>query len=193
MKEILLVIFFVFFISCGNKKNIMTVEKKCKAVPVSSEEVQRQYLHFISDSDFSKKEFEDFNKIKKGVLLYHWTEGLGSNQFLIVDFDKDFNFFYKSKSLTKKVDFDLEDKKKLSFILESLEKGSYYQSCERVNGHSNLYVLIIKCNNEVKVQYFSPYTNLYEIEPSDVNMNSIREVFGMIESNYYKSISLNKK
>ncbi|WP_426486596.1 hypothetical protein [Flavobacterium sp. 2] len=188
MKQSIVVILCAIFISCGNKKNVVSAANRynCKVIPATSKEVQEQYLHFIKDSDFSKTEFENFNKIKKGVLLYNWQEGSGSNKFLIVNFDKEFSFFIKSKGFTKKKDFVLEDKKKLNSILEVLEKGSYYQSCDRFDGHSNLYVLIIRCNDEIKVQYFSPFTNLYEIKTSDRNVNSIKEVFEIMQRNYYK-------
>ncbi|WP_026726862.1 hypothetical protein [Flavobacterium denitrificans] len=195
MKQSIVVILCVIFISCGNKKNVVTEVNtyNCKVIPAISEELQHQYLSFIKDSDFSKEEFENFNKIKKGALLYNWQEGSGSNQFLIVDFDKDFSFFIKSERFTKKKDFVLEDKKKLSFILEVLEKGNYYQSCNRFDGHSNLYVLLVKCNDEIKIQYFSPSTSLYETKTSDVNVNLIKNVFEIMQRNYYKSIVLKKK
>ncbi|WPO80485.1 hypothetical protein [Flavobacterium sp. KACC 22761] len=188
MKQLRIVFFCMIFISCANRKNAVSkIENRynCKAISVTSEEVQHQYLSFIGDCDFCKKEFENFDKIKKGALLYHWQEGIGSNQFLIVDFDNDFSFFIKSEGFVKKKDFFLEDKKKLSFILEVLEKGNYYQSCDRFGGHSNLYVLLVKCDDEIKVQYFSPFTDFYEIKTSDKNVSSIKEVFEIMQRNYY--------
>lgn len=195
MKQAILLFFSMVIISCGNTKiaasNVVN-SNICKIVPMPSEEVQRQYLCFIKDSDFLKKEFENFNKISKGVLLYHWTEDIGSNQFLIVDFDKEFEFLIKSEGFTKKKDFVLEDKKKLSFILEILQKGSYCQSCESIDGHSNLYTLFVRCNGETKVQYFSPFKHPYGIETSDVTISSIQEIFKIVETNYYKSIKIIK-
>jgi len=162
---------------------------KCEIVATPFDEVKQQYLSFIKNSDFSKKEFENFNKINNGALLYHWEEGGGINQFLVVDFDKDFNFFIKSEVFAKKIDFVSEDKKRLSFILEVLEKGNYYQSCERFAGHSNLYVLIVRGNSEIKVQFFSPFAHPDGVETSDMNIKSIQEIFKIMEQNYYRVLT----
>jgi len=194
MKQFSIVFFCMIFISCSNRKNTVSEDKSnCEIKLGTSEELQQQYLHFTKDCSFCEKEFENFKKVKKGVLLYHWKEGIGSNQFLIVDFDKGFSFFIKSEDFTKQKDFILEDKKKLSFILEALEKGNYYQSCEGFDGHSDLYVLIVRNNDEMKVQYFSGFTDLYKVKTADINVSSIKEVFEIMERNYYRSIPINKK
>ncbi|MCR4031782.1 MULTISPECIES: hypothetical protein [Flavobacterium] len=105
---------------------------------------------------------------------------------------KVFKALIKTEKFTEDIGFSEADKKKLRFVSEVLEKGSYYQKCERVHGHSTLYVLVVRCNNEMKTQYYSPFTHPYEIKTSDTNINSIQEIFSIMELNYYKNITIKR-
>jgi len=176
----------MFAIGQAQEKKVSD-EKKCEAVLTPSEILQWQYIGFMKDSFFYKSQFANFTKVKNGILLYKWQEGIGSNSFFTVDFDAGFNALIKTEKRTQGVGFSEGDKKKLKFISEILGKGSYYQHCVRDHGHSTLYVLVVRCNNAVKIQYYSPFTNPYEIKTTDANINSIQEIFGIMEQNYYKS------
>lgn len=159
----------------------------------SSEILQWQYIGFMKDSTFYKSQFANFAKVKNGILLYKWQEGSGSNRFSIVNFDKGFNALLKTEKDTEEIDFSEGDKKKLKFISEILEKGSYFQQCRRDHGHSTLYILVVRYANEMKVQYYSPFTSPYEMETPDANVNSIKEIFSIMEQNYYKNLTVKKK
>ncbi|MBZ4036290.1 hypothetical protein K6T82_16070 [Flavobacterium sp. 17A] len=183
--------FFVLFLcmtfAIGQGQEKVSDEKKCEAVLTPSEILQWQYIGFMKDSIFYKSQFANFTKVKNGILLCNWQEGSGSNRFSIVDFDNGFNASLKTEQLIEEIDFSEGDKKKLKFIFEILEKASYYQRCSRVHGHSTLYILVVRCNNEMKVQYYWPFTHPYEIKTTDANVNSIQEIFHIMEYNYYKS------
>ncbi|MEG0850950.1 MAG: hypothetical protein RSD71_18215 [Flavobacterium sp.] len=192
MKKIFGLFLCLIFAVCQSQEKKVSNEKKCQAVLTPSETLQWEYLNFMKDSVFYKSQFANFARIKNGVLFYRWQEGSGSNNFFTVDFDENFNASIRTKEFVKKVDFSTADKKKMEFISEILEKESYYQRCLKDHGHSTLYILIVRCNNEVKAQYYSPKTNLYEIETSDTNINLIKEIFSIMDRNYYKSITLKK-
>ncbi len=82
--------------------------------------------------------------------------------------------------------FSLEEKNNLKNILEILKKESYYQSCTHGVGHSSLYLLIIRHNNEKIVQYYSPFHSPYNIDISDSNIRLVQEIFGLMDHGYYR-------
>lgn len=189
MKQIFRLFFCMIFTVCQSQENN---ENNCEAVSVSSEILQWQYMGFMKDSAFYKGEFANFHKVKNGILLYKWQEGIGSSRFFTIDFDKDFNLLIKTENLTEKIDFSIDDKKRLKFIVEILQKESYYQHCRKDDGHANLYVLVVRSNDEMKVQYYSPWASPLKVETSDSNINSIQKIVEIIEQNFYRNISLEK-
>lgn len=111
IKEIGLLCICLLLVACGTKNNVVYKASKCNAVDSPEEEVEKQYLHFIEDFDFCKNEFALFDKLKNGILLYSWQEGTGSNKFLIIDLDKDFESSIKMENYNKKIGFPETEKK----------------------------------------------------------------------------------
>ncbi|MBE8725267.1 hypothetical protein [Flavobacterium hungaricum] len=184
MKQIVLLCIGLVFIGC--KTQTVLIENECKITAVPSEVIQGQYIHFIEKSDFYKNEFANFSKIKNGVLLYRWEENVGSSRFIIIDLDKGFNALRKNEKNNEEIVFSVEEKKRLKFIQEVLEKGNYYQSCSRNDGHTNVYVMIVRHNDEMKVQYFSPSNNFYKVQSADTNINLTKKMFEIINTHFYR-------
>jgi len=186
MRQVVLLFACVIFTFCGNKKKIVSDEYDCKVVSMPTDELKQQYTNFIMDCDFCKNQFADFTKIKNGILFYKWTEGTGNSDFLLIDLDKNFHASIKSKSYNKLINFTLADQKRLQFIFEALEKGDYYQNCLDNHGHSTLYLLIVKRDDEIKIQYYSPFTFPYKIKNSDVNFDLTQKIFEIIDRSFYR-------
>lgn len=186
MKHVILVCFFLIFYSCTNQKKIIPVENNCEVVSATPEIIHSQYLSFFEDCKSCEKELEKFSKIKKGILLYRWVEGIGSNQFLIVDLEKGFTGLRIRGDSIDEVNFLSEEKKNLNSIVEVLQKGNYYQTCKKYVSHSAMTLLIVRSNNEEIVQYFSPFFSLHEVNASDTNVNSIKELFGILSASFYR-------
>ena len=192
MKQIFWVILFLSFAVCQSQEVNVSDENKCYIDSVASEILQWQYIGLRGDSASYKSEFANFIKVKNGVLLYKWQEGYENGQFLVVDFDKNFSAVLKTKNINQEVNFSAEDKKKLKFTCEILEKKSYYQSCRKDHGHANLYILVVRCNNDMKAQYYSPENHPYEIKASDINVYLIQEIFSIMDRNFYIDLKIKK-
>ncbi|SFD29518.1 hypothetical protein [Flavobacterium phragmitis] len=192
MKQIFGLILFLSFVVCQSQKVNVSGESECLAVPIASEVLQWQYIDMRKDSIYYKSEFANFVKIKNGVLLYKWQEGHERGQFLIVDFDKNFSAILKTEKLSKEVNFLVGDQKKLKFASEILEKKSYYQRCRKDHGHAILYILVVRCNDEMKAQYYSPMNHPYEIKTTDSNIYLIQEIFSIMDQALYKDFKPNK-
>ncbi|SCX84634.1 hypothetical protein SAMN02927916_0520 [Flavobacterium anhuiense] len=192
MKQIFRLVLFLSFAVCRSQNVNVFDGNLCEAVPVASEILQWQYIGLRGDSVSYKSEFANFTKVKNGVLLYKWQEGHDNGQFLVVDFDENFRVVLKTKNLNQEVNFSAEDKKKLKFTCEILEKKSYYQSCRKDHGHANLYILVVRCNNDMKAQYYSPENHPYEIKASDINVYLIQEIFSIMDRNFCKDLKIKK-
>ncbi|MFD2943193.1 hypothetical protein [Flavobacterium notoginsengisoli] len=188
MKQIFGLILFLSFGVCKSQKIDVSDENKCLAVTVASEVLQWQYIGLRGDFASYKSEFANFAKVKNGALLYKWQEGHENGRFLIVDFDENFRAVLKTEKLSEEINFSVGDKKKLKFTSEILEKKSYYQSCKKDHGHDNLYILVVRCNNEMKAQYYSPINHPYEIKSSDINVYLIQEIFRIMDQSFYKDL-----
>ncbi|WP_289664589.1 hypothetical protein [Flavobacterium panacagri] len=193
MNQIFVLILFLSFAICQSQKVNVSDENKCLAVSVPSEILQWQYIGIRGDSTSYKSEFANFTKIKNGILLYKWHEGHESGQFLVIDFDENFKAVLKTEKLNTEINFSIEEQKKLKFASEILEKKSYYQNCRKDHGHTNLYILVVRRNDEMKAQYYSPMNHPYEIKTADSNVYLIQEIFSAIDRNYYKTITVKKK
>jgi len=180
-KEIGLFFICLILFSCTTSKQIISDEKNCKAVIVPSEDLISSYKSFISSCNFNIKQFADFDKIKNGILLYKWQEGTGSSTFLIINFEKEFSAFSKGEKFNREVYFSQKEKSSLKYIFQSLQKESYYQSCVSAHGHSSIYVLVIRRNDENIVQYYSPFTSPYGVNILNDNIKSIQKIFEIID------------
>lgn len=180
-KEIGLFFIYLILFSCTTSKKVVFDEKNCKAVIFSSEDLISNYKSFISSSDFNINQFADFDKIKSGILLYKWQEGTGSSIFLIINFEKEFSAFSKGEKFNREVYFSPKEKSSLKGILQSLQKESYYQSCVIDHGHSSVYILVIRRNDENIVQYYSPFTSPYGINILNDNIKSIQKIFEIVD------------
>lgn len=180
-----LLIVFLLVMGCAPKK-IVSVKNECKVLVFPEEDLTSNYKAFNAYSDFYRNQFIDFDKIKNGILLYRWQEGSGSSVFLIANFDDGFHASERRENFIRIKTFSLEDKKNLDIISKTLEKGNYYQSCLVDRGHSSLYILVIRCNNQKKVQYYSPMHSPYEIATSDNNIKLVQKVFEIMDTNFYK-------
>jgi len=180
-KKISLFLIYLILLACSSPKKIVSNQENCKAVIVPSEDLILNYSSLISSSDFNVKQFEDFNKAKDGILLYKWQEGSGSSSFLIVNYDEKFSAFSKSEKFSKEVNFSVQEKNDLKSIVQTLKKESYYQSCVIAEGHSSVYILVIRRNDENILQYYSPFISPYEINTSYDNIKSIQKILGIID------------
>ncbi|MDQ8011483.1 MAG: hypothetical protein REI96_03460 [Flavobacterium nitrogenifigens] len=192
MKQFFWLILFLSFTVCRSQEVNVSDESKCYVDSVASEILQWRYIGLREDSASYKSEFANFIKVKNGVLLYKWQEGHENGRFLIVDFDKNFNAVLKMKNLNEEVNFSAEDKKKLKFISEILEEKSYYQNCRKDHGHANLYILVVRYNDKMKAQYYSPINHPYEIKSSDINVYLIQEIFSIMDQSLYKDLKTKK-
>lgn len=186
MKQFIWLCSILLLYSCSNQKKVIPVETNCEAVSVTPEIVQSQYLSFFKDCKSCQNQFENFSKMKKGILLYRWTEGVGSNQFLIVDLENLPKGLRIKGDSVDEVSFLPEEKKNLESIMGVLQKGNYYQSCKRYVSHSTMTILIVRFNNEEIINYFSPFFSLHEVNTSDVNVYSIKELFGILSASFYR-------
>ncbi|SHM67511.1 hypothetical protein [Flavobacterium chilense] len=185
-KEIGLLIVFCVLSACTARKEIMYNKSECSVSTVPPEDLASNYKAFYSSSYFNVNQFEDFDKIKNGILMCRWNEGFKNATFLIVDFDKGFNAVKKRKNLTEAVILTLEEKMSLKKILGILKKESYYQNCIRDHGHASLYILEIRHNDEKIVQYYSPFNNPYEIVTSNANIELVQDIFSIMDRCYYR-------
>jgi hypothetical protein len=185
-KEIGLLIVFLILSACTTRKEIVSTKSECSVSIVPPEDLASNYKAFYSSSYFNINQFEDFDKIKNGILMCRWNEGFKNSTFLIVDFDKGFNVVKKTKNSTEAVILSLEEKKSLKNILEILKKESYYQNCVRDHGHASLYILEIRHNNEKIVQYYSPMSHPYEVVTSNANIKLVQDIFGIMDRGYYR-------
>ncbi|WP_343696515.1 hypothetical protein [Flavobacterium sp.] len=186
MKKVIgALIFFIILNGCVTQKELVH-NNECSVLIAPPEDLALSYKAFYSSSNFNINQFEDFDKIKNGILMYRWIEGVQGSTFMIVDFDKGFNAVKTRENSTEAIIFSLEEKMRLKNILEILKKESYYQNCVRDHGHASLYILVIRYNNEKIIQYYSPMNHPYEIKTSDNNIKLIQDVFEIMDRNYYK-------
>lgn len=180
-KEISLFLIYLILLACSAPKKIVSNQENCKAVIVPSEDLILNYNSLISSSNFNVKQFEEFEKVKNGILLYKWQEGSGNSSFLIVNFDEGFSAFSKREKFSKEVNFSLQDKNNLKSIVQTLKKESYYQSCVMADEHSSAYILVIRRNDENILQYYSPFNSPYKINTLNDTLKSIEKILAMID------------
>lgn len=185
-KKIGLLIVFLILSACTTRKEAVYKKNESSILIVPPEDLASNYKAFYSSSYFNINQFEDFNKIKNGILMCRWNEGFKNSTFLIVDFDKEFNAIKKRENSTEAVILSLEEKMRLKNILKILKKESYYQNCAHDHGHASLYILEIRHNDEKIVQYYSPMNHPYEIVTSNANIKLVQDVFGIMDRCYYR-------
>ena len=175
-------------LSCKANKKAKSQDTNCEIAIVSKEqgnELVSMYKN-VDTSYFFKNQFVEFDKINNGILYFKKQDGLKFGSFFTIDFDTNFSALKKNENFSKAIIVAEEDRKELQTIWNNLITESYYQPCKFAQNHFNTYVLIIKKDNEIVVNYFSPFERPFTVKPTNENCKNTQAIFEIVYRNFHK-------
>ncbi|NHN26269.1 hypothetical protein FIA58_011325 [Flavobacterium jejuense] len=187
MKTIFILFSFAI-LSCNTNKKIESETTNCEIIIVPKEQGHELVSIYkdIDTSCFFKNQFVEFDKINNGILYYQRTDGHEFGNFLTIDFDANFSAVRKYENFSKPIEFVEEDKKVLDAIWSNLITENYYQPCKFAQNHFTMYLLIIKKNNKIVVNYFSPFESLFYVKPINENFKNTQIIFEIVYRNSFQ-------
>lgn len=179
---------YTIILSCKTNKKVETQDTNCEIVTIPKEQEQELVSMYkkMDTSYFFKNQVIEFDKINNGILYFQKQDGFENGSFLIIDFDANFSMIKKVKDYNKTIQLGEEDKNRLTLLLNKLVIENYYQTCNFAENHPKMHVLIVKKNNVILVNYFSPFESPFAVKPINENFKNTQTIFEITNRNFYQ-------